>query len=76
MTFQQKKNFFFFIKMSTKLNEKEIKDLKEAFEAFDLNGDGKLSKEEFENVFYVADLNLSKAEKKLIVNKYFLFFIK
>jgi Ca2+-binding EF-hand superfamily protein len=62
--------------MSTKLNEKEIKDLKEAFEAFDLNGDGKLSKEEFENVFYVADLNLSKAEKKLIVNKYFLFYIK
>ncbi len=52
------------------------KDLREAFEAFDLNGDGKLSKEEFENVFYVADLNLSKAEKKLIVNKYFLFYIK
>lgn len=67
MTFRKK----FIKKMSTKLSEKEIKDLKEAFEAFDLDGDGKLNKEEFENVFYVADLNLSKAEKKLIV-KYLL----
>ena len=53
--------------MSSKLSEKEIRDLKVAFNSFDLNGDGKLSKEEFENVFFVADLNLSKAEKKLIV---------
>ena len=53
-----------------KLSQEDLNQMKQAFDSFDQNGDGKISEKEFQQLFDQQGLGVNENEMKIFVSIY------